>query len=183
MPNFGITHVVNKCKEPTEFTGLSFEQYMNISKAQSYSITPGWYKVMEIADRVPPEYIGISHKHFLGNRKCKRTSKRGRRHSESTLNNLSQCTWRYVENTDRYRKPETILEADCVCSNPNINGRKRNNLVCQSVIEYVNAYRITGCVNGVYEYKRVWEPRAVACVASELPEPKRIYAVDHKTPF
>ncbi|XP_045171265.2 uncharacterized protein LOC123533615 [Mercenaria mercenaria] len=176
------TKSLQKCVEPDTFPRMSFEQHINTTKAQSYSITPGWYEKMETADKVPSEYINITHSHYLGSQKCRKPKRKNSRNQDNTLNSLSQCMWRYVENNDtENRIPGTILEVKCVCSSP-LYSKKKSGLVCQSVIEYISVLRKVGCSNGVFDYTLVWEPRAVACVATTLPEPKRLYPIAHKTP-
>lgn len=173
---------VRTCSEPDETQTITVEQLATITRTQTHSITPGWYESLTSTDKVPAEFLNIIYTHFLGNRKCKKIKSKSGRHgsgSDNTLSSLAQCPWRYIQNEDLNRKPKHILEVECICPSP-LKSRKKSGLTCQSVIEYVSVYRRVDCHNGIYEYKRVWEPRAVACVASTLPEPKRLYAIDYK---
>jgi hypothetical protein len=159
---------------------MSFEENLNITIEQSFSIIPGWYETIAAKNEVPLEYIDVHHKHFFGHGKCKNNNKRNRKHKrDNTLNNLSECMWRYIENLDINRKPSKLLEVECICSSP-LNARRNIDLICERVFEYVSVYRRIGCVNGVFEYKRVWEPRAVACVATTMPEPTRLRTMAYR---
>ncbi|XP_060554470.1 uncharacterized protein LOC132715481 [Ruditapes philippinarum] len=171
-----------KCVEPETLPNISFELTMNLTEAQSYSIIPGWFKGTKSIDIVPSDYINIKYKYHSGQtsgKKCKKSKNKNGRKNENTINSMSQCPWRYVENIDNNRKPRTILDAECICHTP-LYSKKKSGLVCQSIIDYIVVFRRTGCTNGVYDYKLVFEPRAVACVATSLPEPQRLYKVAYK---
>ena len=158
---------------------ISFNEVLDITTNQTYSIIPGRAEIIAAENSVPLEYKEIRYKHFLGSHEC-RNGKRSRKHKRgNTLNNLSQCTWRYIENIDVNRKPKSLLEVECVCSTP-FYTRKNVDMICERVFEYVSVYRRVSCTNGVFDYKRVWEPRAVACVATTLPRPTKLNTIAYK---
>ena len=173
------TETLQACSEPDTMPKISFDELLNITTLQSFSIIPSWQENIKAINNVPLEYKHLQYRHFFGQSKCKK-NKRSRKHKRgNTLNNLSQCTWRYIENIDINRKPKTLLEVECVCSTP-FYTKKNVDMICERVFEYVSVYRRVSCTNGVFDYKRVWEPRAVACVATTLPRPTKLNTIAYK---
>lgn len=176
-----------KCFDDTEDTFKAREREMNITTMMTYSIRPGWYAALTDIEYIPSKYINIKQTSLYpdlhpSKKICRKGKGKKQWIPENTLNSLSQCPWRYVENTDTNRIPQTILETECLCKNP-VNSRKKDNLVCQSVIEYINVYRKVDVEHGVGVFKRSWEPRSVACVASSVPKAQRKYVVLTKMPM
>ncbi|KAL4223622.1 hypothetical protein ACF0H5_017091 [Mactra antiquata] len=177
--------MASKCFDENDDIVRTRELEMNFTSAMTYSIRPGWYYTLQDTENIPSKYINIKQRilnpDFVPSKKICRKSGKGndRQYQESTLNNLALCPWRFVENIDTSRIPEKILETECICKNP-VNSRRKDNLICSTVIEYISVYRKVSENNGEPVYTRSWEPRSVACVGSSLPRAQRKYITQTK---
>ncbi|CAG2236817.1 IL17D [Mytilus edulis] len=81
----------------------------------------------------------------------------------------STCPWYYRKNIDENRLPNILYDVECICDN--CIGH-RFGRTCQKIYTYINVYRRTGCLNGIYEYSTIVEPISVGC--SCVRDPKSI---------
>jgi hypothetical protein len=160
------------CVEPTNLPSIDWQNYTETITAFSNSGRVGWFNAL------PNALKGNNHVGHLSqetqrttacaeSRRQRQLQNRQRVHGHhNSVNNLALCQWSYEVSYDAERKPEYLTQANCLCQKPHIDSSH----ICEPVFMYVNVYRRAGCNNGVYQYKRVWEPLTVACVALDVPE-------------
>ena len=87
-------------------------------------------------------------------------------HSRMVIRNRSTCPWVMCRDTDEYRYPRDIFNAQCLCSGCRGNSGDRS---CQRVYHTIKVMRITGCdeETGLYNYEWGNYSVAVGCTCAQ----------------
>lgn len=165
------------CIEPDVLPQRSTEVVVNITRESSFSGLPDWISGQNNGSDIPPNFIHMTETHYVGHRRCPLLHGGSHRRHGVFQHDLAACAYRYVQNTDVNRKPNTLLFAKCLC-----RYSADSQHLCQEVIRYTNVFRRTGCENGVYVYREVWEPVPVACVATSMPEATEAHRWSFRSP-
>ncbi|KAL4222681.1 hypothetical protein ACF0H5_018722 [Mactra antiquata] len=136
----------HRCSEPTTLPVIEFEDYIDIVWTGSNSGRPGFTSgLINATIEVPAHTRHRSHRSH-------------RVHDSNTINALSTCRWTYTVERVRDRKPEGLTQAVCV------DRRSNSGNLCEPLVRYIVVYKRNGCVEGVWQYRQVWQPITVACV-------------------
>ncbi|KAK3609476.1 hypothetical protein CHS0354_022234 [Potamilus streckersoni] len=162
-----LCNFAEQCTDPMDWS--LFENtfdFLESSKMQAAFLLPRLgHSTRHDFLSIPGQYVDIVRNETLwGQKSC-------RPHFEfldNYLHSTSLCPWYFVKNVDSNRKPEVLVEAMCACSdldmsNNVINGKR---IKCRSVPVFLKVLRRTGCKDGVYTYRFVWERISVGCVAT-----------------
>ena len=175
---FGLVFCSNPaCREPEFLPPRSTEEVLNLTKESTFSGLPYWISGQSDILQIPSSYIEITERSHMGQRHCphSQTASSRRRHGVFQ-HDLALCPFRFVRNKDRNRIPSTLLQTKCVCPYTS-----DNRYLCQEVVRYVSVYRRTGCVDGVYVYREVWEQVNVACIAVIIPPGSQAHSRTFRT--
>lgn len=164
----GVSGQSYDCLTPPQSADMVTPSGISAVALNTYSGLPFWIGGLESISSIPSSYVNITKTHYLGQRHCPYNNNNRRRHSHF-MHDLAYCPYRFVENTDVNRFPNTLLETECLCKHP-----EDNSFFCQDVVRYVKVQRRTGCDNGNAVYKDIWESIRIACIAVRKPHSKAL---------
>ncbi|KAL3857118.1 hypothetical protein ACJMK2_011813 [Sinanodonta woodiana] len=158
---------VEPCTDPTDWSPVTNTfDFFESTKMQAALLLPRLaHSTRHDFLSIPQQYVNIVRNETLwGQQSCRPHIAVFDNHLHST----SVCPWYFVKNVDNNRKPEVLVEAMCACSDLDmshvgINGKR---IRCRSVPMFLRVLRRTGCKDGLYTYRFVWEKISVGCVAT-----------------
>ncbi|OWF44293.1 interleukin 17-like protein [Mizuhopecten yessoensis] len=104
---------------------------------------------------IPEEYIDKKYLRIEGDSTC----------PDLISSNAPLCPSYFVMEYDQFRIPDTMVQAECRCSNCQEQTSESGYIrECKKINYYTRVFRVVGCSeNNVYRYEEVWEPISVGC--------------------